>query len=58
MPTAYVALLVANLINLQPFVGALLGVWCLGEALTPFTVAGGLLILAGLHLTVKAGRVG
>jgi drug/metabolite transporter (DMT)-like permease len=33
-------------------------VWWLGERLTPFTVAGGLLILLGLHLTVKAHRRG
>ena len=44
--------------HLQPLGGALLGVWGLGERLTPFTVTGGLLILTGLHLTVKAGRRG
>ena len=47
---------VAIFVNLQPLVGALLGVWWLHEPLTAFTVVGGLLILAGLHLTVKAGR--
>jgi len=49
---------VAIFLNIQPLGGALLGVWWLGERLTAFTVAGGLLILAGLHLTVKAGRRG
>jgi drug/metabolite transporter (DMT)-like permease len=39
---------VAIFLNIQPLGGALLGVWWLGERLTPFTVAGGLLILAGL----------
>jgi drug/metabolite transporter (DMT)-like permease len=49
---------VAIFLNIQPVGGALLGVWWLGERLTAFTVAGGLLILAGLHLTVKARRRG
>jgi drug/metabolite transporter (DMT)-like permease len=49
---------VAIFLNLQPLGGALLGVWWLGERLTAFTVAGGALILAGLHLTVKARRRG
>lgn len=48
----------AIFLNLQPLAGALLGAWWLGEPLTPFTVAGGALILAGLRLTVKAGRAG
>jgi drug/metabolite transporter (DMT)-like permease len=47
---------VAAFVNVQPLAGALLGVWWLRELLTPFTVAGGLLIVAGLHLTVKARR--
>jgi drug/metabolite transporter (DMT)-like permease len=47
---------VAVFVNVQPLAGALLGVWWLREPLTRFTVAGGLLIVAGLHLTVKAGR--
>ena len=47
---------VAAFVNVQPLAGALLGVWWLHEPLTPFLVAGGLLIVAGLHLTVKAGR--
>lgn len=49
---------VAIFLNIQPLGGAMLGVWWLGERLTAFTVAGGLLILAGLHLTVKARRRG
>jgi drug/metabolite transporter (DMT)-like permease len=49
---------VAIFLNIQPLGGALLGVWWLGERLTAFTVAGGLLILLGLHLTVKARRRG
>jgi drug/metabolite transporter (DMT)-like permease len=49
---------VAIFLNIQPLGGALLGVWWLGEQLTAFTVSGGLLILAGLHLTVKARRRG
>ena len=49
---------VAIFLNIQPLGGALLGVWWLGERLIAFTVAGGLLILAGLHLTVKARRRG
>jgi drug/metabolite transporter (DMT)-like permease len=49
---------VAAFVNLQPLAGALLGVWWLREPVTPFLVSGGLLIVAGLHLTVKAGRRG
>lgn len=49
---------VAIFLNIQPLGGALLGVWWLGEQITAFTVAGGFLILAGLHLTVKARRRG
>jgi len=49
---------VAIFLNIQPLGGALLGVWWLGERLTAFTVVGGLLILVGLHLTVKARRRG
>ena len=49
---------VAIFLNIQPLGGALLGVWWLGERLTAYTVAGGLLILVGLHLTVKARRRG
>jgi drug/metabolite transporter (DMT)-like permease len=44
---------VAVFINLQPLVGALLGVVWLGEPVTGFTVAGGALALAGLSLTVR-----
>jgi drug/metabolite transporter (DMT)-like permease len=46
----------AVFITLQPVGGALLGVTLLHEPLTPFTVAGGALIVAGLWLTV--GRQG
>jgi drug/metabolite transporter (DMT)-like permease len=49
---------VAVFLNIQPLGGALLGVWWLGERLTAFTVVGGLLILAGLHLTVNGRRRG
>jgi drug/metabolite transporter (DMT)-like permease len=47
---------VAAFVNLQPLAGALLGVWWLREPLTPFLVAGGVLIVLGLHLTVKGTR--
>jgi drug/metabolite transporter (DMT)-like permease len=47
---------VAIFVNVQPLAGALIGVWWLDEPLTAFTIVGGLLILAGVHLTVKAGR--
>jgi len=47
---------VAIFVNVQPLAGALIGVWWLNEPLTPFTIIGGVLILAGVHLTVKAGR--
>ena len=43
----------AIFLNIQPLVGALLGVYYLGEPLTVFTVVGGGLILTGLTLTVK-----
>ena len=46
---------VAIFVNVQPLAGALVGVWWLHEPLTVFTVGGGLAILTGLHLTVKAG---
>jgi len=42
----------AIFLNLQPLVGALLGVVWLGEPLTAFTAAGGGLILIGLWLAV------
>lgn len=47
----------ALFINVQPVVGALLGVWWLREPLTAFTVAGGALVLLGLHLAVRPGRM-
>jgi drug/metabolite transporter (DMT)-like permease len=43
----------AVFLNVQPVAGALLGALLLGEAVTPFTVAGGVLVVAGLTLTVK-----
>jgi O-acetylserine/cysteine efflux transporter len=43
----------AIFLNLQPLAGALLAALWLGEPLTPFTIAGGLLILAGLRLAVR-----
>jgi drug/metabolite transporter (DMT)-like permease len=42
-------------LNLQPLAGALLGVALLGEALTVFVALGGVLVMAGLSLTVKPG---
>ena len=45
-------------LDFQPLVGALLGVVCLGEPLTAFTVAGGALIVSGLSLTVKREGAG
>ncbi len=42
-------------INLQPVVGALLGVVFLGEGVSGFTVAGGALVVAGLFLTMRRG---
>jgi drug/metabolite transporter (DMT)-like permease len=47
----------ALFVNVQPVVGALLGVWWLREPLTAFTVMGGLLVLLGLHLAMRAGRM-
>jgi len=49
---------VAAFVNVQPLAGALLGVWWLREPLTPLLVVGGVLIVAGLHLTVKGTRRG
>jgi len=46
----------AIFLNIQPLLGALLGVWWLGEPLTAFTIIGGTLVLAGLQMTVRAGR--
>jgi len=46
----------AIFVNIQPLAGALLGVLALGEPLTVYTVVGGLLILAGVHLAVTAKR--
>jgi drug/metabolite transporter (DMT)-like permease len=44
-------------LNLQPVVGAALGVLLLGEALTPFAVAGGLAIAAGVWLTLGPAAI-
>jgi len=46
----------AVFVNIQPLVGALLGVLVLHETLTVYTVAGGLLILLGVHVAVLAKR--
>jgi len=43
----------AIFLNLQPLVGALLGIVWLGERATVFTAAGGAMVVAGLALTVK-----
>jgi len=46
----------AIFVNIQPLAGALLGVVALREALTIYTVAGGVLILVGVHTAVLAKR--
>jgi drug/metabolite transporter (DMT)-like permease len=43
-------------VTVQPIGGAILGVVLLGEPLTAFTVAGGVLVVAGLWLTVTRGQ--
>lgn len=48
----------AIFLNVQPVLGALLGVGLLGEPLTVFTLAGGALVVAGLVLTVRSSAVG
>ena len=47
----------ALFVNVQPVVGAFLGVWWLGEPLTAFTVIGGVLVLVGLHVALRSGRM-
>ena len=47
----------ALLINVQPVVGALLGVWWLHEPLTTLTVVGGVLVLVGLRVAFRPGRM-
>jgi drug/metabolite transporter (DMT)-like permease len=42
----------AIFLNVQPVVGALLGVTVLHEPFTAFTVAGGVLLVAGVWLTM------
>jgi drug/metabolite transporter (DMT)-like permease len=46
----------AVFLNVQPIVGALLGVLFLGDRLTPFIAVGGALIVLGLALTVRDAR--
>jgi len=43
-------------VNLQPAVGAVLGVLLLGDSVSGFTVAGGVLIVLGLFLTMRHAR--
>jgi drug/metabolite transporter (DMT)-like permease len=43
-------------LNVQPLVGALLGVVWLGEPLSTFTIAGGSLVVLGLWLALTGGR--
>jgi drug/metabolite transporter (DMT)-like permease len=43
-------------VTVQPIGGAILGVVLLGEPMSAFTVAGGVLIVAGLWLTVTRGQ--
>lgn len=45
----------AIFINVQPVVGAALGVAVLGEPATAFTAAGAILVVGGLYLTVRSG---
>lgn len=45
----------AVFLTIQPIVGAALGIVFLGEAVTPYTVAGGGLVVLGLGLTVRRG---
>ena len=42
------------LVNIQPIVAGILGVYMLGETITPLFVAGGLVIMAGVYVTQKA----
>jgi len=45
----------AIFLNVQPIVGTLLGAALLGEPLTPFTILGGALIVAGLAAAFGPG---
>jgi drug/metabolite transporter (DMT)-like permease len=45
----------AIFLNVQPIVGALLGAVVLGEAITVFTLAGGVLVIAGLVVAFGPG---
>jgi drug/metabolite transporter (DMT)-like permease len=44
----------AVFLNIQPVAGAMLGVLVFGEPLTVFTITGGLFVVAGLGLAVRA----
>jgi drug/metabolite transporter (DMT)-like permease len=46
----------AIFLNVQPLVGALLGIMWLGEAATAFTAIGGAFILSGLWLALTGRR--
>ena len=45
----------AIFLNVQPIVGTLLGAALLGDPLTPFTILGGVLIIAGLAVAFGPG---
>jgi drug/metabolite transporter (DMT)-like permease len=45
----------AIFLNVQPIVGALLGALLLGEAVTVFTIAGGILVVSGLAVAFGPG---
>jgi len=45
----------ANFIFLQPLVGVTMGAFCLGDALTAWTLAGGTLVLAGTWAALRPG---
>jgi len=48
---------VALFVNIQPVVGALLGIWWLREPFTAYTMIGGALVLVGLHVALRSGRM-
>jgi drug/metabolite transporter (DMT)-like permease len=45
----------AIVLNVQPVVGGSLGVLVMGDAASPFTPDGGVLVLGGLYATVRPG---
>jgi drug/metabolite transporter (DMT)-like permease len=49
---------VAIFLNVQPLSGVAIGVLGLGEPLTPFVLAGGLLVLAGVGLAMRRSATG